>query len=352
MAERIIFLYYILCYSIGIMGLLASLFAAASGWGRAGPRNDLRFSLFSASFALIVIPTTIFAYIGSAGIALDLRMGILSALAMAGESGFIFSLPFFMGGFLEPPRKAGAMKVWILLACLSASTLFALAAIFLSPPRIAVMLSYVLYIPTLAMIAAIIEAFFSGKRALARLRSVQSGNQGDGSIQSDYDTAVRSDDALRWTRILRSFMIMSSVAFIPMLVIDFFPVFLYLRIPDVFSLFKIHPALYAALNAVYAVESFKFTLRRGRRVGFDASRSDLDAAARRHLTAAAVPAGLSPREEEVAVLLASGATYKELCWKLRIKQGTAQSHVSSVYRKLGVNCKEELMRLARGEGRS
>jgi DNA-binding CsgD family transcriptional regulator len=243
------------------------------------------------------------------------------------------------------------MKIWILLACLSASTQFALAAAFLSPPRIAVMLSYVLYVSILAMIAAIIEAFFSGKRALARLRSVQSENQSDGSIQSDNDTAVRSDDALRWTRILRSFMIMSSVTFVPMLVIDFFPILLYSRLPNILGLFKIYPALYAALNAAYAIESFKFTLRRGRRIGLDASRSDLDAAARRYLTTAA-QAGLSPREEEVAVLLASGATYKELCWRLRIKQGTAQSHVSSVYRKLGVNCKEDLMRLARGEGRS
>jgi DNA-binding CsgD family transcriptional regulator len=352
MAERIIFLYYILCYSIGIMGLLASLFAAASGWGRAGPRNDLRFSLFSACFALIVIPTTVFAYIRSAGIALDIRMNIVSALAIVGDSGFIFSLPFFIGGFLEPPRKAGAMKVWILLACLSASTMLVLGAIYLSPARIIVMLSYVLYVPMLAMIAAIIEAFFSGNRALAHLHSIQLENQSDESIQSDNDTAVRSDDALRWTRILRSFMIMSSVAFVPMLVIDFFPTLLYSRIPFVLSLFKIYPALYAALNAAYAVESFKFILRRGRRIGLDASRSELDAAARRYLTAAAVPAGLSPREEEVAVLLASGATYKELCWRLRIKQGTAQSHVSSVYRKLGVNCKEDLMRLARGEGRS
>ena len=60
-------------------------------------------------------------------------------------------------------------------------------------------------------------------------------------------------------------------------------------------------------------------------------------------------AGLSPREVEVARLLADGVTYKDICWKLRIRMGTVQSHVVSVYHKLGVNCKEDLMRLARGE---
>jgi DNA-binding NarL/FixJ family response regulator len=51
----------------------------------------------------------------------------------------------------------------------------------------------------------------------------------------------------------------------------------------------------------------------------------------------------------VARLLASGVAYKEIAWRLGIKMGTVQSHVMGVYRKLGVACKEDLMRKARGE---
>ena len=57
------------------------------------------------------------------------------------------------------------------------------------------------------------------------------------------------------------------------------------------------------------------------------------------------PIGLSLREREVAELLSRGLAYKEIAYRLGISMGTTQSHVAGVYRKLGVNCKEDLMLL-------
>jgi DNA-binding NarL/FixJ family response regulator len=73
----------------------------------------------------------------------------------------------------------------------------------------------------------------------------------------------------------------------------------------------------------------------------------LSAAAPREPVSAAsaelAAAGLSARELEVAALLARGLTYKVIRSQLGISEGTVQSHVSSVYRKIGVNCKEDLI---------
>jgi DNA-binding CsgD family transcriptional regulator len=52
---------------------------------------------------------------------------------------------------------------------------------------------------------------------------------------------------------------------------------------------------------------------------------------------------LTDRERQVATLLARGMTYKQIRLELGISEGTVQSHVARIYRKLGVNCKEELM---------
>ncbi|MFA6508729.1 MAG: helix-turn-helix transcriptional regulator, partial [Treponemataceae bacterium] len=57
------------------------------------------------------------------------------------------------------------------------------------------------------------------------------------------------------------------------------------------------------------------------------------------------PIELSQREREVAELLSRGLAYKEVSYRLGISMGTTQSHVAGVYRKLGVNCKEDLMLL-------
>jgi len=55
-------------------------------------------------------------------------------------------------------------------------------------------------------------------------------------------------------------------------------------------------------------------------------------------------AGLTPREQEIAVLLAEGLSYKEISGRLHISLSTIQTHVSRIYGKTGVNSKTGLSR--------
>jgi len=53
-------------------------------------------------------------------------------------------------------------------------------------------------------------------------------------------------------------------------------------------------------------------------------------------------AGLTPREREVAALLAAGLTNVDLARRLYISPRTAAVHVSSILRKLGLNSRTEV----------
>lgn len=56
---------------------------------------------------------------------------------------------------------------------------------------------------------------------------------------------------------------------------------------------------------------------------------------------------LSPRETDIALLVARGYTVNRIAEVLCLANGTVQSHMKSVYRKLGVHSKQEVIDLAR-----
>ena len=65
----------------------------------------------------------------------------------------------------------------------------------------------------------------------------------------------------------------------------------------------------------------------------------------RHCAAVARDFGLTPRESEVIVLLAYGRTLAIIARDLHIAQGTARTHIETLYRKLDVHKQQELIDL-------
>jgi DNA-binding CsgD family transcriptional regulator len=58
------------------------------------------------------------------------------------------------------------------------------------------------------------------------------------------------------------------------------------------------------------------------------------------------PGALSRREREVALLASRGETAAEIAGRLVISERTVETHLASVYAKLGVRSKAELIRRA------
>jgi len=323
--KGIIFLYYILCQTVGAAGLLGSIVYAAS---RKSAR-DARFALFSGTFACIIVSFSGFTYQDSAG-GLGVSMTVLSftlyGLSVLGNCGLVWTLPAFIDSVSpRAPRRSGA--VWAGLASLAGAVTIVNLVIALVAKRATPAFFVSAAVPFVLMFAAIAYANVRGVIACAAARK----------IPSERDEG--------WGPLLRLFMI-ASVALFPFIVmIDLFPEILLWRLFPRFPRFlRVFPALYAFFNAVYLARIFRLMLGEEKAGGAEEG-------------GAAVPAkadwlartGLSAREAEVARLLASGIAYKEIAWRLRIRMGTVQSHVMAAYRKLGVSCKEDLMRVARGE---
>ncbi len=57
--------------------------------------------------------------------------------------------------------------------------------------------------------------------------------------------------------------------------------------------------------------------------------------------------GLTEREKDIVKLLCEGATYQDMADRLYISKNTVKHHVTNVYRKLGVNSKEEMIDIFR-----
>jgi DNA-binding CsgD family transcriptional regulator len=62
------------------------------------------------------------------------------------------------------------------------------------------------------------------------------------------------------------------------------------------------------------------------------------------------PAGLTPREVEVLVLIATGASAKQVAYVLGIAPKTASTHIERIYTKCGVSSRSDATRFAIAHG--
>jgi len=61
------------------------------------------------------------------------------------------------------------------------------------------------------------------------------------------------------------------------------------------------------------------------------------------------PYGLTKREMEILTHLSNGLRYKSIATKLFLSEGTIRNYCSNLYSKLGVNNREEAIKMARTE---
>ncbi|MFO8064944.1 MAG: helix-turn-helix transcriptional regulator, partial [Spirochaetia bacterium] len=58
--------------------------------------------------------------------------------------------------------------------------------------------------------------------------------------------------------------------------------------------------------------------------------------------------GLSPREAEMAVMIARGLANKEIADELHISPATVRTHIYNLYQKAGARSRIELLNIVRG----
>jgi NarL family two-component system response regulator LiaR len=60
--------------------------------------------------------------------------------------------------------------------------------------------------------------------------------------------------------------------------------------------------------------------------------------------------GLTPREREMLILVARGMVVKEIAHSLKISEKTVRNHISSIYRKLAIYDRSQLVIYALKKG--
>ncbi len=95
-----------------------------------------------------------------------------------------------------------------------------------------------------------------------------------------------------------------------------------------------------AMPAAAAATALRTGVREGR---FDGAAVEavLEAAAQRPHTRKVLPAGLTPREVEVVLLVARGMSNREIAAQLSLARKTVSAHLEHVYAKLGVSTRTE-----------
>jgi DNA-binding NarL/FixJ family response regulator len=105
-----------------------------------------------------------------------------------------------------------------------------------------------------------------------------------------------------------------------------------------------------ALDPADAAEELRRDVRAGRLDG-DAAEAVLAAAGHRtSIRRRSTPAGLTPRELEVLVLLARGASNRAIARRLVIADKTAANHVEHIYTKIGAKTRASATLYAMRQG--
>ncbi len=300
--EHLSFLYYALAYSVS----LPALVLVALAYLRTGERSLRSYVLFLASISFQLLCVALLRYLDAARI--GSRAGAVSRhLYFFAESALVLAVPRVSHALLAVSKSAAWNRA-------SGACFLACLALIASP-------FFVRYAPDGAAIYPRAGFFlYRGLFFAAMLYSIVRLAAGLGSLPP------------RAPRALIGFALASlTFTLWETLHCELLPVLA--RVPPTIAL---SPAGYLATNILLSV----YVVRRHIAVPVQSAGPD-------RVLAALERSSLSDREREVAALLISGLRNREIGERLFISESTVKSHVKSVYRKLSVGSRVQLMNALR-----
>jgi DNA-binding CsgD family transcriptional regulator len=306
--EHLVFLYYIVCYTLGGIGLLVAVLKAATG----RVPVERCYVVFMGVFTLLVVSVTVSVYAHNIGFSDSRFRSLLSFVTLAGCSLMAAVLPRFIHALVVLPFERTINRIFAAtgFAALAFAALALAGAVFPFAPD------------GIVFSLLIVSIAYSTTIGNVYARKRKKSGTGDA-------------DFSRWCTIMKSISIL-TVAFLPLfVVIDFFPEAfprITRNLPKTLCAF---PLFYALWNLVYAVRTIPLLF--GKTKGKAAEEWDFSRF------------GLSPREREVAFALTKGYSYKEIADRLSISLATVKTHVNRIYEKTGTGNKMEFARKLRND---
>ncbi len=303
--SHVVFLYDLLCYTIGGCGLL---FAALTGVFRRA-QIEPRYSVFMACFLVVLVSESATQYAANAVIENWFFITAAPLIKLAGTSLLIATIPPFCHAFSSVPRKRELNLAFAAAGLLALIlSIFAVRGIATRP-----FLGVVFVLLTGTITYAFVTGFAFSRKWPPK------------------DTPPAERD--RWERIMKSVSVL-AVAFVPLFVmIDFFPGLIPSLSRGPLRFFRAYPAFFLLWNLVYSgytLPTYFAPHGAGVHGEWDLGRFDL-----------------SPREREVALLILEGLSYQGAAEKLCVSLATVKTHVNRIYDKTGAGNKMELARMLR-----
>jgi DNA-binding CsgD family transcriptional regulator len=301
--DTAIFIYIIACYSCGAIGLTLSTVMVLA---RPDPIERAHFR-FLVAFGLIIASMTVASYMISREKLDEAGLNIASFVNITGCTLIPMTLPRFMEFFLPWSWKRIVTRVFLVLGALVWIAFFLLR----STPYGGVAFGSVIVV----LSASILYVTICG--SLAK--------------ESPLDEAGRR----RWDGMMKQIKWVAIVLVPLFIVVDFFPSLIPGLREALPPILKASPLFYALWNVSFAINAIPALQHREPEPRAPAPSACLDIEGFE----------LSPRECEVALRLARGASYKEIAFELGISIATVKTHVARVYQKTGTGTKMDLLRI-------
>jgi DNA-binding CsgD family transcriptional regulator len=305
--ENLVFLYNIVCYSIGFAVLL---FAILTAFLKKKP-EEWAYVLVTVSFFLILLPVTILSYISAVtGQPSPYARNILGVFIMCGIALMVYAGPRFIHAVTRYGNARLVDSFFLLLSLI----VFITAMVFCSVGSDVLALRILMATLVVANVYSVVAGVIYRRKKDA---------QGERIVLER-----------RWAGIIKSFVIITACLLPFSILIDVFRDWL----PALSSLFperwKVVSLAFLLWNLTYVYFTLPLYLK-GAPTAETGKEWDFD------------KFSLSRRERQIALLVIEGLSYKKIAEKLFISLATVKTHIIHIYSKTGASNKMVLAQKCR-----